>query len=53
MKNFNEWKTSLSGLLINSICVYFIYTGKATFTEVAGFLMSGFSLLFANDKLFK
>ena len=53
MKNFKEWKTSLTGLTINSICLYLVYTQKASFTEVAGFLMSGFSLFFVNDKIFK
>lgn len=54
MYNFkNHLKTTFTGLTLCGTCLLFVYMGKATFTEVAGFLMSGFSLLFANDELFK
>ncbi len=35
---YNNFKTTLTGILIIIICLILVYKQKATFTEVAGFL---------------
>ena len=49
----NNYKSTLLGLLILAICAILIYTNKATFAEVSGFLVSSGMLMYVKDSIFK
>ena len=49
----NNFKSTLLGLIILAICAVLIYTDKATFAEVSGFLVSSGLLMYVKDSIFK
>ena len=49
----NNFKSTLLGLIILAICAALIYTNKATFAEVSGFLVSSGLLIYVKDSIFK
>lgn len=49
----NNFKSTILGLIILAICVVLIYTNKATFAEVSGFLVSSGLLMYVKDSIFK
>jgi hypothetical protein len=46
---FKSPKTTIIGLIILALCFVFVYLEKATLTEVSGFILGGFSMLFFKD----
>ena len=42
-------KTTVLGLLIVGLCFVLVFFEKSTLTEVSGFLMGAFALLFLKD----
>lgn len=46
-----DWKTTVIGIAILIICFTLVFVGKATLTEVGGFLCGGFYVLFSKDSL--
>ena len=46
---FENWKTSILGLIILIACFIFLWFGKTTLSEISIFLLGGFALLFAKD----
>lgn len=52
MKRIKNIFTTLIGTLLILTCLYFVYKGKTTFTEAAGFITIGVALLFSNDEAF-
>ena len=49
----NNLKSTILGLIILAICAVLIYTNKATFVEVSGFLVSSGLLIYVKDSIFK
>ena len=49
----NNFKSTILGLIILAICAVLIYTDKATFAEVSGFLVSSGLLIYVKDSIFK
>ena len=49
----NNFKSTLLGLIILAICAVLIYTNKATFAEVSGFIVSSGLLMYVKDSIFK
>lgn len=47
---FNNWRTSVLGLVLLSACFAFVLLGKATLTEAGGFCGVSFALFFSKDK---
>ena len=52
MKRFKSIFTTFIGTALIGVCLYFVYTNKANFAEVAGFVTIGIALLFSDDKAF-
>lgn len=55
MKNriFGNWKTTILGCSIAVISIALVWFGKATFTEVSGFLLASGLLAWVKDSIFK
>ncbi len=50
---FKNWKTSLLGVVLLTVALFALLTGKATLTEVAVFLPTCLFLIYARDTFFK
>ncbi len=48
-----DWKTTIIGLVVLAVCFVFVFIGKATLTEVGGFICGGFYVLFSKDSILK
>lgn len=48
-----NWKTTVIGMAILMLCFVLVFVGKATLTEVGGFICGGFYVLFSKDSLLK
>lgn len=48
-----NWKTTVIGLAILAVCFCLVFMGKASLTEVGGFICGGFYVLFSKDSLLK
>jgi hypothetical protein len=46
---FKNPKTTILGLLIIGLCFVLVFFEKSTLTEVSGFLMGAFALMFLKD----
>lgn len=55
MKNriIDNWKATLLGFGILTVSLALVWFGKATFTEVSGFLLTSGLLLWVKDSIFK
>lgn len=48
-----NWKTTTIGLLVLATCFMLVFVGKATLTEVGGFICGGFYVLFSKDSMLR
>ena len=55
MKNriIDNWKTTLIGCTIGLVSIALVWFGKATFTEVSGFLVASGLMVWVKDSMFK